>query len=79
MLQKMLQRIVSEESDPTILQRVQKMLNQLKRGSTVCKLKKAIYGLRQSGRQWHTMLDSVLRSVGLTPTNSDPCVYTDKN
>lgn len=78
LLEKMLQRIISEDANSSISQRARGMLNQLKRGSTVCKLKKALYGLRQSGRQWHTALDTVLQGIGLTPTNSDPCVYIDK-
>lgn len=39
----------------------------------VCKLNKAIYGLRQAGRQWHKKLD--LLKIGFKSSLSDPCVY----
>ena len=44
-------------------------------GDGVCKLKKAIYGLKQSSRVWNKELDRKLKAMGFKPTNSDPCVY----
>ena len=44
----------------------------------VCKLKKSIYGLKQSPRCWNTALDSHLKSIGLTQSQTDPCLYTGK-
>lgn len=41
----------------------------------VLKLNKAIYGLKQSGRAWNTKLDEVLRKIGFTPCESEPCLY----
>lgn len=41
----------------------------------VCKLKKSLYGLRQSGRSWNKKLDAILRKLGAIPTTSDPCLY----
>lgn len=38
----------------------------------VCKLKKSIYGLKQSPRCWNTALDSHLKKMGFV---SDPCIY----
>lgn len=38
----------------------------------VCRLKKSIYGLRQSPRCWNTALDAQL---GFTQSDSDPCIY----
>ena len=32
-----------------------------------CRVKKAIYGLCQSGRQWYKKLDEALKEIGLTP------------
>ena len=48
-------------------------------GEVVCKLNKAIYGLKQAGRQWHKKFDKKLRAIGLSPILSDPCVYTGKS
>lgn len=41
----------------------------------VCKLNKAIYGLKQSGRVWNQQLDRKLKSYGLVPTKTDSCIY----
>ncbi len=41
----------------------------------VCKLKKSIYGLKQSPRCWNTALDTYLKKIGFTQSNSDPCIY----
>ena len=41
----------------------------------VCLLRKAIYGLKQAGREWNAELNSFLLSLGLRRLSSDPCVY----
>lgn len=41
----------------------------------VCKLKKAIYGLKQSGREWNKKLDEKLKSFGMKRSRVDPCIY----
>lgn len=42
----------------------------------VLKLRKSIYGLRQSPRCWQTKLNNILSHVGLVATTSDPSLYT---
>lgn len=41
----------------------------------VCKLKKSIYGLKQSPRCWNVALDTHLKEMGFTQSNNDPCIY----
>lgn len=40
-----------------------------------CLLKKAIYGLKQAGRQWNKKLDATLKKSGLRSCKMDPCIY----
>ena len=41
----------------------------------VCRLKKSIYGLKQSPRCWNTALDKHLKHIGLKQSSADPCLY----
>ena len=41
----------------------------------VCKLKKSIYGLKQSPRCWNSALDAYQKQTGFTQSNSDPCIH----
>ena len=41
----------------------------------VCKLKRSIYGLKQSPRFWNSALDCQLKAMGFAQTTSDPCLY----
>lgn len=50
-----------------------------KEGAKVCKLNKALYGLKQSPRQWNLKFNEFLLTVGLKPTDADPCFYTNKS
>lgn len=43
--------------------------------SKVCRLKKAIYGLKQASRQWNKKLDLSLKEIGVQQSSLDPCVY----
>jgi len=45
----------------------------------VCKLLKAIYGLKQAGREWNTNLNSFILSLGFTRLASDTCVYIKRS
>ncbi|GJQ68503.1 hypothetical protein Trydic_g17076 [Trypoxylus dichotomus] len=40
----------------------------------VCRLKKAIYGLKQASRAWNQKLHKVLIETGLKCGKTDPCV-----
>ena len=42
----------------------------------VCKLNKSLYGLKQSGRNWNSLLDDFLKVNNFTPSYVDPCMYT---
>lgn len=41
----------------------------------IWKLKKAMYGLKQSGRAWNRKLNSVLKMHRVTRSKADPCIY----
>lgn len=65
-----------EKETGELQEKAWKMLRDYKSGKTHCKLKKSLYGLKQSGRQWFLKLDEKLRMLGLKPSTADPCVYT---
>jgi hypothetical protein len=44
-------------------------------GDMVCLLKKSLYGLKQSPRQWSIKVTSVMKQLGFYATKSDPCVF----
>ena len=41
----------------------------------VCKLRRSIYGLKQSARCWNTTLDEYLKSAGYRKSGADGCIY----
>lgn len=43
--------------------------------NVVCKLNKAIYGLRQAPRAWHTRLKKELEDMGFVASEADPGLY----
>ena len=42
----------------------------------VCRLKKSLYGLKQSPKCWNKALDTQLKTMGFKQSTSDPCIYT---
>ena len=44
-----------------------------------CHLNKSLYGLKQSGRNWHTTLTDYLKSIGYAANDIDPCLYTKQD
>lgn len=45
----------------------------------VCKLVKALYGLRQSPKCWNNFINEHLMDLGLKRSKVDPCLYYTKN
>ena len=45
------------------------------RWTHVCKLKKALCGLKQAPRSWYERIDSFLSSMGFTKSKVDPNLY----
>jgi len=41
----------------------------------VCKLKKSLYGLKQSPKIWYQKFDTFIRGLGFTRSNANHCVY----
>ena len=41
----------------------------------ICKLRKSIYGLKQSPRCWNAKLSDYLKSLGFKESGADPCVF----
>ncbi|KAK3749555.1 hypothetical protein QZH41_007287 [Actinostola sp. cb2023] len=46
-----------------------------KKPDHVCKLKKSIYGLKQSARCWNTTIDEYLKSADYRKSDADGCIY----
>jgi transposase InsO family protein len=44
-------------------------------GKLVCRLKKAIYGLKQAGLAWYNHLVNLLQSLKFTTSTSDKCLF----
>jgi hypothetical protein len=40
-----------------------------------CQLRKSIYGLKQTSRQWYLKFDETIRSFGFKENEEDNCIY----
>ena len=45
------------------------------KGRLVCKLRRSLYGLKQSPRQWYKRFDSYMLQIGYKRCEYDCCVY----
>lgn len=81
LLEEMFIRISKDKFAKNIKYKAMSMLTYLRQKRRICLLKKALYGLRQAGRQWHFKLKESLENTGLTPTNAEDdasCVYSNR-
>lgn len=79
LLRESIEKIILQEEDSKIADWACAMLKKIEEPDSVCRLNKVLYGLRQSGRQWHIELEKTLCSIGLIPIHADPCVYIDSS
>lgn len=45
----------------------------------VCRLKRSLYGLKQSPRCWNIVLDEHLHKLGFVQSQNDPCIYSSED
>ena len=47
--------------------------------SLICKLRKSLYGLKHSGRNWHLTIKSFLGQLDFTSAIQDECIFIMKS
>uniref|UniRef100_A0A1Y1MVU2 Reverse transcriptase Ty1/copia-type domain-containing protein n=2 Tax=Photinus pyralis TaxID=7054 RepID=A0A1Y1MVU2_PHOPY len=52
---------------------------ELDKGKFVCKLKKSLYGLKQSDRNWYNHVTSIMLSLDFAKCISEPCIFFKKD
>ena len=60
------------EADPNMKQ------HQNKNGEVIVKLKKALYGCKQSGKLWYNKISLILESIGFIKSKYDECIFQRK-
>jgi hypothetical protein len=50
----------------------------INRGPLVCRLKRSLYGLKQSGRVWNKKFVTFLKKIGFTQLNADPSILVKR-
>ncbi len=43
--------------------------------SHVCRLKRALYGLKRAPRAWYTWIDNYFTGIGFSKSEADPNIY----
>ena len=69
-----LRRLRAGSEEPSARGIITRELIQLEMGGKLL-LKKSLYGLKQSPKNWHKTIDAFLTSIGLCATKSEPCLY----
>ncbi|GBP23594.1 Retrovirus-related Pol polyprotein from transposon TNT 1-94 [Eumeta japonica] len=62
--------------DKTIYMKIPKGFSEKTQNGQVLKLKKAIYGLKQSSRAWYKKVDECLLNMGYVKSKIEPCMFT---
>lgn len=62
--------------EETVYMQIPKGFSEKTQNGQVLKLKKAIYGLKQSSRAWYKKVDECLLSIGYIRSKIEPCMYT---
>lgn len=71
-----LEKTIRDKTKYDLHERAKEWLKEIKsRKNKVCHLNKAVYGLKQSGRQWYEKFNRKLKDIGVIPTRIDPCTY----
>ena len=68
LFERMLRRIAAEDKDIELKKQAKELLRKMNDSDVVCKLNKAIYGLRQAGRCWYNELSRVFERLNFKPT-----------
>jgi len=76
MLEEMLKRIITKTSGISeVHTRAQTDAEDDRRRRKYLHLKRALYDLRQAGRQWHIKLNQKLKNLWLKASVNEPCLY----
>ena len=60
---------------PVFMRQPDGFISPEKHSTKVCRLKKAIYGLKQSSRAWNTRINTFLLNLGYIKSQYEPCLY----
>ena len=75
-LEEIMQQVVqSGMTSRRIKDKVKKMLDQIRTGDMVCRLKKSLYRLRQAARSWNNKISKAIKEYGGIPADADPCIF----